>query len=107
MNSYFKHLYQEEIENKEFKKQLYKEINLVKNDIINNTLTCDEKYHRWLKEKRYKIVPEIFETSYYYDIKITPYKYLKLVPDLLVKFYFIIKKNNIFIVNISIKILVK
>ena len=77
VNSYFKHLYKEEIENKEFKKQLYKEINLVKNDIINNTLTCDEKYHRWLKEKRYKIVPEIFETSYYYDIKITPYKYLK------------------------------
>ena len=30
-----------------------------------------------------------------------------LVPDLLVKYYFMIKKNNIFIVNISIKILVK
>jgi hypothetical protein len=77
VNSYFKHLYQEQIENKEFKKQLYKEINLVKNDIINNTLTCDEKYHNWLKENRYKIVPENFENSYYYDIKITPYKYLK------------------------------
>lgn len=50
---------------------------MVKNDILNNTLTCDEKYHAWLKENRYKIVPEIFETSYYYDIKITPYKYLK------------------------------
>ena len=77
VNSYFKHLYKEQIENKEFKKQLYKEINLVKNDIINNTLTCDEKYHNWLKENRYKIVPENFENSYYYDIKITPYKYLK------------------------------
>ena len=77
VNSYFKHLYQEQIENKEFKKQLYKEINLLKNDIINNTLTCDEKYHNWLKENRYKIVPENFENSYYYDIKITPYKYLK------------------------------
>jgi hypothetical protein len=77
VNSYFKHLYQEQIENKQFKKQLYKEINLVKNDIINNTLTCDEKYHNWLKENRYKIVPENFENSYYYDIKITPYKYLK------------------------------
>ena len=77
INSYFKHLYQEQMENKEFKKQLYKEINLVKNDIINNTLTCDEKYHSWLKENRNKIVPETFETSYYYDIKITPYKYLK------------------------------
>ena len=27
VNSYFKHIYQEEIENKEFKKQLYREIN--------------------------------------------------------------------------------
>ena len=71
------HLYQDEITNKEFKKQLYKEINLIKNDIINNTLTCDEKYHSWLNVNRYQIVPEIFETSYYYDIKITPYKYLK------------------------------
>ena len=77
VNSYFKHLYKEQIENKEFKKQLYKEINLLKNDIINNTLTCDKKYHNWLKENRYKIVPENFENSYYYDIKITPYKYLK------------------------------
>jgi hypothetical protein len=76
VNSYFKHLYQEQLENKEFKKQLYRELNLVKNDIINNTITCDEKYHGWLKENRYKIVPETFDTSYYYDIKITPYKYL-------------------------------
>jgi len=84
INCYFKHLYQDKIakpgepvENKEFKKQLYREINVVKNDILNNTLTCDEKYHSWLKEYRYKIVPETFDTSYYYDIKITPYKYLK------------------------------
>jgi N-acetylmuramoyl-L-alanine amidase len=77
VNCYFKHLYQEQIENKEFKKQLYKEINLVKNDILNNTITCNEKYHNWLKENRNKIVPETFEKSYYYDIKITPYKYLK------------------------------
>ena len=77
VNSYFKHLYQEQIKNKEFKKQLYKEINVVKNDIINNTLTCDEKYHNWLREFRYKIVPEHFEISMYYDIKVYPYKYLK------------------------------
>ena len=77
VNCYFKDLYQDELENKEFKKQLYREINLIKNDIINNTLTCDEKYHSWLKENRYKIVPETYETSYYYDIKVSPYKYLK------------------------------
>jgi hypothetical protein len=77
INSYFKHIYQDQIQNKEFKKQLYKEINVVKNDIINNTLTCDEKYHIWLKEFRNKIVPETFEINYYYDIKVSPYKYLK------------------------------
>jgi len=77
VNSYFKHIHKEQLENKQFKKTLYKEIHLVKNDIINNTLTCDEKYHIWLKENRYKIVPETFDTSYYYDIKITPSKYLK------------------------------
>jgi hypothetical protein len=77
VNSYFKHLYKDEIENKDFKKQLYKELNLVKNDIINNTLTCDNKYHIWLNENRYKIVPEHFDISYHYDIKISPYKYLK------------------------------
>jgi len=77
INSYFKHLYKDEIENKDFKKQLYKELNLVKNDIINNTLTCNNKYHIWLNENRYKIVPEHFDISYHYDIKISPYKYLK------------------------------
>jgi hypothetical protein len=81
VNSYFKHLYQNQIENKNFKKQFYKEINLVKNDIINKTLTCDEKYHSWLNENRYKIVPEIFEISYYYDIKVTPYKYLNRIRE--------------------------
>jgi hypothetical protein len=77
VNSYFKHIYQDQIENKEFKKQMYREINLVKNDIINNTLTCDEKYHSWLNENRHKIVPEIYDISYYYDVKVSPYKYLK------------------------------
>jgi N-acetylmuramoyl-L-alanine amidase len=77
VNSYYKHLYQDQVENKDFKKQFYKEINLVKNDILNNTLTCDKKYHTWLQENRYKIVPETFETSYYYDIKVSPHKYLR------------------------------
>ena len=83
INSYYKHFYQEQLntkpKNKEFTKQFYREINLVKNDILNNNviLTCDEKYHCWINENRYKIVPETFETSYYYDIKVSPYKYLK------------------------------
>ena len=77
INSYFKASYKEEITNKVFKKQLFKELRIVKNDILNNTLLCDEKYHTWIKENRYKIVPEEYDTSYYYDVCCEPYKYLK------------------------------
>lgn len=77
INSYFKSIYKDEITNKVFKKQLFKELRIVKNDILNNTLLCDEKYHIWIKENRYKIVPEEYDTSYYYDVCFEPYKYLK------------------------------
>jgi hypothetical protein len=79
VNSYFKNIYQNELQNKEFKKQFYKELQQVKNDIINDAeiLTCDEKYHNWLNDNRYKIVPENYDTSYFYDIKVNPQKYLK------------------------------
>ena len=77
INSYFKVLYKDEITNKEFKKQLFKDLYVVKNDIINGTLNANEKFHNWINNYRYKIVPEDFEVSYYYDIKATPQKYLK------------------------------
>ena len=77
INSYFKSIYKDEIINKVFKKQLFKELRIVKNDILNNTLLCDEKYHTWINENRYKIVPEEYDTSYYYDVCCEPYKYLK------------------------------
>lgn len=77
INSYFKVLYKDEITNKEFKRQLFKDLYVVKNDIINGTLKANEKFHNWIKEYRYKIVPEDFEINHYYDIKSTPQKYLK------------------------------
>jgi len=77
VNSYFKFMYKENIENKDFKKNLFSELKTVKNDIINNTLTCNYKYHSWLNENRYKIVPENYDVSYFYDIKVNPQKYLK------------------------------
>ena len=77
VTSYFKHQCQEQWNDKQFKKQFYKEIHLVKNDILHNTLTCDEKYHQWLQEYRYKIVPQNYNIGYHYDIKETPYKYVK------------------------------
>ena len=77
VNSYFKNIYKDEIQNKEFKKQLYKDIQTIKNDILNETLTCDPKYHNWLNANRYKIVPQEYDTSYYYDVKVNPQRYLK------------------------------
>jgi hypothetical protein len=77
INSYFKVFYKNEITNKEFKKQLFKDLYVVKNDILNGTLKASDKFHNWIKEYRYKIVPEDFEVNYYYDVKCTPQKYLK------------------------------
>lgn len=78
VNSYFNNLYKDQIDkNKEFKNKLFKELQILKNDIINNTLKCDKKYHKWLNENRFKIVPENYEKSYYYDLKVNPQKYLK------------------------------
>jgi len=77
INSYFKVFYKDEINNKDFKKQLFKDLYVVKNDIIKGTLNANEKFHNWIKEYRYKIVPEDYEVNYYYDLKTTPQKYLK------------------------------
>jgi hypothetical protein len=77
INSYFKILYKDDITNKELKKQLFKDLYVVKNDILNGSLKSNIKFHNWINEYRYKIVPEEFEVSYYYDVKATPQKYLK------------------------------
>ena len=78
INSYFKHKYKDEIKNKEFKQQFFKDLKKLKNDIINNTTTCDIKYQKWLNDNRNNIIPKEFhKNGYYYDIKINPQKYLK------------------------------
>ena len=75
INSYFKNKYKEEIKDKEYNKQLFRELRKVKNDIIENTNNCDIKYHSWLKGNRYNIVPEEYKNNYYYDVKVNPQKY--------------------------------
>ena len=77
INSYFKHVNKDNLNDKEFKKQLFKELHSVKSDILNGTLKSDEKYHNWLKEYRYKIVPEQYDKSYHYDMKCNTQKYIK------------------------------
>ena len=53
-----------------------KELMVVKNDLRNGTLSCDFKYHRWLKKYRFMVVPKCIEKSYHYDVKTYPQKYL-------------------------------
>jgi len=78
INSYFTHIYQEEIKNKELKKQLFTDLKKLKNDIIDDTSTCDSKFHEWLKNNRNNIVPKEFhKNGYYYDIQVSPQKYFK------------------------------
>ena len=78
INSYFTHIYQEEIKNKELKKQLFTDLKKLKNDIIDDTTTCDSKFHEWLKNNRNNIVPKEFhKNGYYYDIQVSPQKYFK------------------------------
>ncbi len=72
INCHFKHQYQEELKDKDKKKEIYKELSQLKNDIINNTKNCDIKYHKWLDKNRYKIIPKEFRESYYYDIQCNP-----------------------------------
>ena len=43
INSYFKFIYREDIGNKDFKNQLMRELKIVKDDIINNTLKSNTK----------------------------------------------------------------
>lgn len=78
INSYFTHIYQEEIKHKEFKKQLFTDLKKLKNDIIDDTTSCDSKFHEWLKNNRNNIVPKEFhKNGYYYDIQVSPQKYFK------------------------------
>ena len=63
VNSYFHKKYEENISNKDFKKQLNKELGILKKDLIENTSNCDEKYISWLNENRNKIIPLFISQS--------------------------------------------
>ena len=53
------------------------ELRKVKDDLINNTLESDQKYHQWIKEIKTKILPIDYIKNYEHDINIAPLKYLR------------------------------
>jgi hypothetical protein len=61
----------------ETKKTLAKELYQIKNDLLNNTLECDNKYHNWLTLHRNKVIPPKINTHYQVDIQKDPQKFIK------------------------------
>ena len=77
VNSFWKHCFKEDIENNKITlTTIYKELSILKKDILEGTKICDIKYHDWLDANRFNIVPKCFKESYHYDIKVDPQKYL-------------------------------
>jgi hypothetical protein len=58
-------------------KELSKNLYDVKQDLINNTLLSDVRYHIWLEEHRKNIFPYICKNTYEHDIENNPQKYIK------------------------------
>jgi hypothetical protein len=61
----------------ELKKLLNKEIYEIKQDLLNNTLNSNIKYHVWINTHRNKIFNKDFVNSYEFDVENNPQKYLK------------------------------
>ena len=78
VNSYFINKYENEIKNKDFKKQLFKDLKILKKDIFENTSICEGYYKIWLKENRSKIVPNYTNNeNIYIALKNTPQIFFK------------------------------
>jgi len=61
----------------QLRKQLNKDLYDIKEDLINNTLLSNEKYHPWINLHRPYIYPSNYTDSYEFDIKNNPQKYIK------------------------------
>ena len=79
INSYFINKYENEIKVKDFKKQLFKDLNILKKDLYENTSNSTDLYKQWLLDNRNKIVP------IYDSINDNIYKLLKNKPQLCFK----------------------
>ena len=82
VNSYFKEHNNILLENCEkgtktnLRKQLNKELYEIKEDLINNTLKSNNKYHEWILEHRKFIFPSTYTYSSEFDITNNPQNYL-------------------------------
>ena len=83
VNSSFKKQNNELLENCEkgtktkLRKELNKDLYEIKQDLINNTFNCNNKYHEWINKHKVNIFPKEFNTSYEFDIQNNPQNYIK------------------------------
>jgi len=83
VNSSFRKEHNELLENAEkntktkLRKELKKELFLIKEDLLNNTLNSLQKYHEWINKHKVNIFPKDFKDSYQFDIQHNPQNYLK------------------------------
>jgi hypothetical protein len=61
----------------EIRKVLSKDVYEIKQDLLNNTLKSNKKYHNWINLHRNNIFPKEFKNSYEFDIQNEPQKYIK------------------------------
>jgi hypothetical protein len=61
----------------ELRKELSKDVYEIKQDLLNNTLKSNKKYHKWIETHRNNIFPKEFKNSYEFDIQNEPQKYIK------------------------------
>jgi hypothetical protein len=59
------------------RKELNKDLYEIKQDLINNTLNSNIKYHEWINKHKNNIFPKEFNTSYEFDIQNNPQNYIK------------------------------
>jgi hypothetical protein len=61
----------------ELRKILNKDIYEIKQDLLNNTLKSNNKYHEWINKHRNNIFPKDYKKSYEFDVQNEPQKYIK------------------------------
>jgi len=61
----------------ELRKELSKDVYEIKQDLLNNTLKSNVKYHDWIKTHKNNIFPKEFKNSYEFDIQTNPQNYVK------------------------------
>ena len=59
------------------RKELNKDLYEIKQDLLNNTLNSNKKYHEWINKNKVNIFPKEFNTSYEFDIQNNSQNYIK------------------------------